>query len=385
MPASRKRPLAPSSGVRPREAVETIRAIRDGAVDGVVVATPGGEEVFTLHGSLHPYQVMVEEMKEGAATLVNGGTIAYSNPRFAEMLDASEGTLAGHAAESFVAPHCLEAFRAFLKECAAEGGKTEICLVGLRGRRISCYLTLSPMRGAGPGVLCLLAMDISPLKEAEEKIKASLREKELLLREVYHRVKNNLQVISSLFRLQGDSADEAVSQVFRASQSRVHAMALVHQKLCQSEDLSRISLGDYLKQLVRDLFQTHSVEPGRIEWSVDACDAAFGIDTAVPLGLIANELVSNAIKHAFPGERKGTVRVELKPAGDGFYALRVSDDGVGLPVQAAPTSDSSFGLWIVNTLASQVLGSIQAGAGEKGGCFYSLTFPGPCQGAGERA
>ena len=215
--------------------------------------------------------------------------------------------------------------------------------------------------------------DITERKAAEDQLQASLREKEVLLREIHHRVKNNMQVISSLLNLQSrHSQDSAVLEMFRESQRRIRSMALVHERLYQSSDLSRIEFSEYLRNLATHLFHSCQVNTSRVRLKMDAEEVYLNINTAIPCGLIVNELISNALKHGFPENRSGEVGVELhRVEGDG-YMLRVRDDGVGFPEGLDFRTTETLGLQIVTTLVSQIDGSIQLN--RKKGTEFSIRF-----------
>ena len=173
--------------------------------------------------------------------------------------------------------------------------------------------------------------DITERKRAEDQVKASLREKEALLQEIHHRVKNNLQVVASLLSLQsGEIADEPLRAQFRECQGRIRSMALIHEKLYQSETLARVDLKDYLESLTRVVLSTYATQ-GNIRSELALGAVSTNVDTAVPLGLLVNEVLTNALKYAFPEGRAGTVRVALRPEPEGMFTLILEDDGVGLP------------------------------------------------------
>src|SRR5262249_23486699 len=160
-------------------------------------------------------------------------------------------------------------------------------------------------------------------------IRASLREKEVLLKEVQHRVKNNLQVIASLLSLQSERVlDEQARQMLKDSQNRVKAMALVHQKLYQSPDLAKIGFAQYIGELATNLFRSYAVRPETISLKVNVHDIFLGVDTAIPCALLINELVSNSLKHAFPDGRDGEIYIEFRTDQE-QYTLTVRDNGVG--------------------------------------------------------
>jgi PAS domain S-box-containing protein len=202
--------------------------------------------------------------------------------------------------------------------------------------------------------------DITERKAAEDRLQASLSEKEVLLREVHHRVKNNMQVISSLLNLQSRRIqDPDVLEMFRESQRRIRSMALIHERLYQSSDLSRIEFSQYLRNLATHLFHSYQVSSDRVRLRLDTEEVFLNINTAIPCGLIVNELVSNALKHGFPEGRTGEVAVELhRVAGDG-YVVRVRDDGVGFPQALDYRRTETLGMQIVNTLVNQLDGTIE--------------------------
>jgi two-component sensor histidine kinase len=190
---------------------------------------------------------------------------------------------------------------------------------------------------------------------SEQTVRASLREKEILLKEIHHRVKNNLQVISSLLNLQARYLpDPAARAIFSQSQNRVQSIALVHERLYESADLSHVNFGKYLSVLLDNIFDTHDAASRGLSKIIDVGDANLTVDVAIPCGLIVNELVTNALKHAFPGGRTGTVRVSLRGSSDGAMDLTVQDDGVGMPPSIDPRNTVSLGLDLVVTFAEQL-------------------------------
>lgn len=189
---------------------------------------------------------------------------------------------------------------------------------------------------------------------AEEKIKHSLQEKEVLLREIHHRVKNNMQIISSLLSLQSNSmVDEKYKKLFKESQDRIVSMALIHEKLYQSEDIERIDLKDYINDLIRSLFQSYEVS--NIELKIDVKNVFMGIDFAIPCGLIINELVTNSIKYAFSDGRRGAISILFNSLEKGFSQLDISDNGVGIPENIDINKTASLGLHLVTLLARDQL------------------------------
>lgn len=243
------------------------------------------------------------------------------------------------------------------------------------GAAIDVSIRLSPIRdelGAAVGV-SEIARDVTASKEADRRLKASLREKEALIKEVHHRVKNNLQVISSLLNLEAGRITEREAIVaFRASQSRVRSIALFHESVYKSKDLSQVDMSRYLEDLLRALRSTYGSP--RVTAEVAAEGVVLGADLAIPLGLVTNELVTNAFKHAFPGGR-GHIEVSLARRGDDVE-LVVSDDGAGLPPGLDIADTDSLGLQLVHSLADQIGAAVKVVHRDRGARF-SVTCKAP--------
>ncbi|MBC7185633.1 MAG: PAS domain S-box protein [Calditrichaeota bacterium] len=220
-----------------------------------------------------------------------------------------------------------------------------------------------------------VAQDITARKMAEETLAASLREKEMLLKEIHHRVKNNMQVVCSLLNLQCDrvTSPEA-AQALRDSQNRVKSMALIHEKLYRSASLSRIDFGEYLQSLVSGLVRSYATN-GRVGTELAVEKVELGVDQAIPCGLIVNELVSNALKHAFPEQQEGMIRVRFQRE-DGRCLLAVADNGVGFPSALDFRATNSLGMQLVTTLVDQLEGEIQL-LRDGPGTHFSISFPAP--------
>ncbi|MEM4196113.1 MAG: PAS domain S-box protein, partial [Methanothermobacter sp.] len=221
-----------------------------------------------------------------------------------------------------------------------------------------------------PGTTMIVAslVDVTDIREAEEEILRSLREKEVLLREIHHRVKNNLQIISSLLNLQlSRIGDEELRKIVRESQGRIKAMAMIHEHLYQSESLERVNFREYVEKLVGDIIISHGVS---VRKNIEIEDMELDLDTAIPLGLIINELVTNSIKYAFPDGR-GTITIGMRKA-DGSVELVVADDGVGLPEDVDPSSTGTLGLKLVGLLTEQLNGKMTLDV--DGGTKFSIVF-----------
>jgi two-component sensor histidine kinase len=212
------------------------------------------------------------------------------------------------------------------------------------------------------------------LKASEARIAASLREKEVLLYEIHHRVKNNMQIITSLLSLQARQLkDDAMSQVFRTTRNRIRAMSLIHETLFQSSDLSRLNAGDYISKLVRVLFRTLGSGDGRVIWSAAADGIFLSLDDAVPVGLIINELVSNSIRHGFPPGCGGEISVSMRKREDDQIELSVMDNGKGFPRSVNFQTTPTLGLTLVRGLVEEQLeGRLMLNS--SGGTRFTIRF-----------
>jgi PAS domain S-box-containing protein len=217
-----------------------------------------------------------------------------------------------------------------------------------------------------------IIQDISERKMAEEQLRGSLKEKETLLKEIHHRVKNNLQVISSMLHLQSARAtDKEILMAFKESQSRVDTMALIHEKLYQSKDLTVIPMTGYIGDLLTNLYISFGTNEEEIKAVIKVADVNLNVSTAIPCGLIINELVTNCLKHAFPGDRKGEIVLSLQPL-EGKYELIVSDNGIGFPENADFRNTETLGLKLVISLISQLDGTIELN--RTGGSTFTIRF-----------
>lgn len=221
--------------------------------------------------------------------------------------------------------------------------------------------------------ICGIARDMTTRVELEKALELSLKEKEVLLREIHHRVKNNMQVISSLLNLQAHFLNRPeFTAVIKDCQNRIRSMALIHEHLYKFGQLSRINFAEYLNRLLIHLYNVHRVDQRQVEIELDCQPVEIEIGLAIPLGLMANELISNCFKHAFPGGRKGKVKVSLEKAGDSLR-LEISDTGIGLPQEMSLEQNTTFGFQLISLLKDQIGAEVKID--KSGGTRFSILVP----------
>lgn len=209
-------------------------------------------------------------------------------------------------------------------------------------------------------------------KAHEIQLKKSLNEKELLLKEIHHRVKNNMQIISSLLNLQaGYLKDKEAVNALKESQARIVSMAMIHENLYRSDNLTGINFENYINHLIRNLFHTYNISMEKIKFNVIAPDVYLNIDTAIPCGLIINELVTNSIKHAFPGGAYGEITIQMEQDLDEYH-LKVSDNGIGLSPELNINNSPTLGILLVNSLVGQLEGNLEVNREQ--GTTFLITF-----------
>jgi two-component sensor histidine kinase len=210
--------------------------------------------------------------------------------------------------------------------------------------------------GNEPPFVLSIERDITKRKKAEEKIEASLKEKEILLKEIHHRVRNNMQIISSLLGLMaGTITEKKYVDMFLESQNRINSMSLVHENLYLSADMAKINFNQYIRDLTSGLFQSHGANVGTIELNLDIENISLGINQAIPCGLIINELVTNSLKHAFPKGMKGEIKISARYNDENMIEIVISDNGIGIPFDVDFRKTKSLGLHLVTILAQDQL------------------------------
>lgn len=251
-------------------------------------------------------------------------------------------------------------------------------LAGCRadGSEFPIEIGLNPI-ATEAGVMVLASIiDITERQRAQQRLEDALREKTVLLNEVHHRVKNNLQVITSLLNLQADfAADSRLRAILAESCGRVKAMALTHQLLYERKDFSCLDLGDYLERLVQSIRSSYRGTSDRISLNLVLPEVGVQIDLerAIPVGLLVNELVTNSFKHAFKGERQGKIVIQIEETSDSQVCVSVADDGVGLPPDSELAHGSSLGLQLVELFVEQLHGTLKIERGH--GVRFAMRFP----------
>ena len=288
--------------------------------------------------------------------------------------------IAGHADDKLIGQHITELLPTWqLHLQHTQNGEERRFVFGLgEGQGQRFYDTrITPLMDWNDQLISnvIVMRDISERVHAEEKIKNTLKEKEILLREVHHRVNNNLQIVSSLLSLQARNLqDTQVLGQLQNSQNRIRSMALIHQKLHQSDRITRINFSEYAIQLVKDLIHLYSQNNHDIRLKTQDREIVLGLDMAVPCGLIINELVSNSLKHAFPDDRSGEIYIDLFKDNERGLVMTVSDNGIGLTEDLDIHKTKTLGLQLVISLVEQLEGTIEIDRSD--GTKFEIVFTG---------
>jgi len=307
-------------------------------------------------------RAIVEQSSDLVAVSSGDGKMVYVSPACQALLGRECGEMIGRVWTEIVAPQDRDALLALLTRtnqnpaqpatlrCRHMNGS--LAWVETRVALLTATFSVQPL-------IVLTMHDVTAQREHEQQIQSSLREKEVLLKEIHHRVKNNLQVIQSLLKMQARLlADGQTREAIAATIQRVRAMALLHEGLYQRADLATISLREYLRDLFNGVEASSIAEPGQIQFRLDTEDIQLSLDTAAPLGLLANELMSNCFKHGFPEGRRGAIEISIRRLG-GVVHMVVKDDGIGIPASFDASTSASMGLKLANSLAHQLGGRLE--------------------------
>jgi len=332
---------------------------------------PAVKHALTEHGLRQDKSRTEEELK---ASEVRFQTFMRHSPALAFIKDDSGRILyvnnVSEDAEDLAAQ--LRADASVLKSGKPSRTIEEVTTAGGQVRQMLCFRFLFN-DAAGRRLLGGVSVDITEQKAAERALSEALATKDVLLREVHHRVKNNLQTISSLLNMQAELLpDLAARQALCDAQRRVHSMALIHEQMYGDKDMEEVDFGEYARRLTRDLFDSFGVQAGRVRLRFALDPVSLAMDQMIPCGLILNELVTNSLKYAFPGERAGEILVSLRCADGGTVAMTVADNGVGLLPDVEGKHVESLGTRIVEILTKQLGGSLDRRSAE--GVASTVTF-----------
>jgi PAS domain S-box-containing protein len=328
-----------------------------------------------LRESEERFRLLVEHSPDAIA-IHSGGKIVFGNSKVPELLGASSmDEILGQPVLKFVLPEHQKTIldRITLMSTRGVGAPPmEERFVRLDGSTVDVEVVAIPFEYKGAQAIQVVARDIRRRKQADLEIRKSLKEKEVLLKEIHHRVKNNLQVITSLLDLQSDYVtDKKALEVLLECQNRVKSISLIHERLYESRDLAHVDFPQYIQLLMDNLLRAYGVSPDRVGLKIDVTDIQLGLDTAIPCGLIIHELVSNCLKHAFPENRTGEIRVGMHQDGDRYFLI-VSDNGAGFKGRSDFRTVSNLGLQLVDTLTSQIAGNIDFHT--NGGTEFIISF-----------
>ena len=315
---------------------------------------------------LERFRALLDETNEAIFLCeVPSGRFADVNKSACQQLGYSSSQMLGMRVDDIIAPDKMEEMRTIIFSLFdgkhLQNRKTiETVLMGGDSSQTNVEMSISLVRFGDAFYTVMVAHDITERKIFEDALKSSLQEKEVLIKEIHHRVKNNMQIISSLLNLQKQYVnDEEAVNVLKESQNRVKSMAMIHEKLYKSRNFSEINFADYMRSLVSDLFYSYGVDSNRIKTTILLDEVMMGLETAIPCGLIISELVTNTLKYAFPNQEQGEFKIELHSSSDGFYHLIISDDGVGIPENIDFNETGTLGLQLVNSLVNQLEGTIE--------------------------
>ncbi len=350
----------------------------NGAVESIRDITQPKMAKSALKRSEQRFRAVAESAVDAIVTTNSQGNIIFFNNSLSKIFGYTKEELTGKPLTLLMPERFKKIYLNELQKFKKSGqhrlmGKT-VTTTGLRNDKheFPFEMSLSAWESDGKTYFTSIIRDLTERQKADEQIKKSLQEKEVLIREVHHRVKNNMQIISSLLNLQTSYVDDKETvDLLKESQNRVKSMAMIHEKLYQSEDLNHINIFDYINSLVNDLFYSYAIPKYQIKPVIEVEKINLNIETAVPCGLIISEIISNSLKYAFPKGRKGEVHISLKHNGEKFY-LTIGDNGIGLPEGFEINKADSLGLKLVNSLTEQIDGELKLD--RINGTKFNITF-----------
>ncbi|WP_414468584.1 histidine kinase N-terminal 7TM domain-containing protein [Methanobacterium sp. ACI-7] len=320
-----------------------------------------------LRESENRYKILTHVSPDAVIVFIDK-KIVFANEATAELLGAKDtDEIIGRSLEEIIHPDYIEIAKKQYN--LAENDRkysdyTEEKIIRKDGTTIYIEAGTVPTIFNNKKAVQSVVRDITPRKNLEKELKKSLDEKDIMMKEIHHRVKNNLIVISSLLNMQSRYIkDKEALDIFTESKNRAKSMALIHEKLYQSNDLKRINFGNYLRTLAQEIFQTYRGNSDNTTLNTNVDDIMLDINTSIPLGLIVNELISNCFKHAFKSNEKGQIWVNFHQKGEEFKVI-IRDDGDGFPEDIDITNAKSMGLMLVNSLVKQIDGTIEIDCSE---------------------
>lgn len=351
--------------------VEAVRLSDDKSIGFSIDISKRKEIEKALRESEEKYRTIIEKIEDGYYEVDLAGNFTFFNDSLCRIQGYSRDELMGMNYKYYLDNDNAKRVYKTFNEVYKTGKPTkafdwEIIRKDGSKRFIEDSIALVCDASGKPAGFMGIVRDITERKQTEDKIKESLEEKEILLKEIHHRIKNNFQIITSLLRLQeGRFKDKELLDIYRTSQNRIRAMALVHERLYQSDDLARIDFDDYIRKIATELHQVFLVDPKRIVLDINAEKVQLSIDKAIPLGLIINELLTNSIKYAFPKglRRKGKIAISLTKQDD-VIELIFSDNGVGIPESLDMNNSGTLGMKLISLLTNQLDGEVQLYRGE---------------------
>ena len=339
---------------------------KDGSFFGIIIVIKDMTERYQSELQIQEtnarFKVLSENMASAVFTIKESGSLAFVNEKMCQLTGYSKSKLEEmHLSELFSkeTQKDITALLHTLFESNRGIDEREYLLQMADKKYRTVIMTINKVLVQGLPEAIGVLHDISRQKEAENEILRSLKEKEILLKEVHHRVKNNMQIISSILRMQSRlSSDPITLELLRESQNRVLSMAMIHEKLYQSYNLAAVDYGDYVRGLLAELFSSYDLRETKITVKTDiAPDFSLPVNLAIPCGLIINELISNILKHAFKGREHGAISISLRGKAPGDYYLSIADNGIGFPKDFQWDAAKGLGIQLVRSLIRQINGS----------------------------